>query len=52
MVLAALSASDYTGRIDGVALTKAKRMHAQLQNICAVLAGMAIAYGARKGVVM
>eukprot|EP00048_Salpingoeca_helianthica_P016548 m.232915 g.232915 ORF g.232915 m.232915 type:complete len:585 (+) comp18912_c0_seq1:490-2244(+) len=44
LVLAALSASDYTGRVDGTVLTKPRRMHAQLQNICAVLSGLAIAY--------
>lgn len=42
-VLAALSASDYTGRVDGTILSKPRRMHAQLQSICALLSGLAIA---------
>ena len=39
LVLAALSASVYTGRADGHTLTAAKRLPTQLHNVCGVLSG-------------
>lgn len=44
LVTAALSTSDYTGRVDQVFKGKSMRMHTQLQNICGILTGIAVAF--------
>lgn len=43
-MMAALSSSDYTGRVDGVTSSKPRRVQTQLQNICAMLSGLAVSF--------
>eukprot|EP00047_Mylnosiga_fluctuans_P003705 m.230461 g.230461 ORF g.230461 m.230461 type:complete len:634 (-) comp12068_c0_seq1:102-2003(-) len=43
LMIASLGASDYTDRVDQAAASKGKRLHLQLQNICAVLSSVLVA---------
>jgi hypothetical protein len=50
LVEAALEVSDYTDKVDIIAWSnKAQRIHAQIQDICAILSGLLVASDYRKG---